>query len=31
MDNNELEQNIIKALDDNKFGSFGTIEMRQQT
>lgn len=26
MDNNELEQNIIKALDDNKFGSFGTIE-----
>ncbi|CAH1213647.1 General stress protein 26 [Paenibacillus auburnensis] len=26
MDNKELEQTIIKALDDNKFGSFGTIE-----
>ncbi|AHV95258.1 pyridoxamine 5'-phosphate oxidase family protein [Paenibacillus sabinae] len=26
MDNNELEQRIIKALDDNTFGSFGTIE-----
>ena len=26
MDNKQLEQNIIKALDDNKFGSFGTIE-----
>lgn len=26
MDNRELEQTIIKALDDNKFGSFGTIE-----
>ncbi|AIQ44783.1 general stress protein [Paenibacillus sp. FSL R7-0273] len=26
MNNNELEQTIIKALDDNKFGSFGTIE-----
>jgi general stress protein 26 len=26
MDNNKLEQTIIKALDDNKFGSFGTIE-----
>ncbi|MHA6532274.1 pyridoxamine 5'-phosphate oxidase family protein [Paenibacillus sp. BAC0078] len=26
MDNRELEQAIIKALDDNKFGSFGTIE-----
>lgn len=26
MDNKELEQIIIKTLDDNKFGSFGTIE-----
>ncbi|KWX72760.1 general stress protein [Paenibacillus jilunlii] len=26
MDNRELEQTIIKTLDDNKFGSFGTIE-----
>ncbi|CAM4208797.1 MULTISPECIES: pyridoxamine 5'-phosphate oxidase family protein [Paenibacillus] len=26
MNNNELEQTILKALDDNKFGSFGTIE-----
>lgn len=26
MDNKQLEQLIIKALDDNKFGSFGTIE-----
>lgn len=26
MDNRELEQTIIKVLDDNKFGSFGTIE-----
>jgi general stress protein 26 len=26
MDQRELEQKIIKALDDNKFGSFGTIE-----
>ncbi|MNO23348.1 General stress protein 26 [compost metagenome] len=26
MDNRELEQTILKALDDNKFGSFGTIE-----
>ncbi|MFD1773743.1 pyridoxamine 5'-phosphate oxidase family protein [Paenibacillus rhizophilus] len=26
MDNKELEQRIIKALDDNKFGSFATIE-----
>ncbi|WP_342563989.1 pyridoxamine 5'-phosphate oxidase family protein [Paenibacillus sp. FSL R7-0345] len=26
MNNNELEQTIIKTLDDNKFGSFGTIE-----
>ncbi|WP_379128113.1 pyridoxamine 5'-phosphate oxidase family protein [Paenibacillus sp. sgz500958] len=26
MDNKELEQKIIKTLDDNKFGSFGTIE-----
>lgn len=26
MNNKELENNIIKALDDNKFGSFGTIE-----
>jgi len=26
MDYKELEQKIIKALDDNKFGSFGTIE-----
>lgn len=26
MDNKELERMIIKALDDNKFGSFGTIE-----
>lgn len=26
MDNKQLEQTIIKALDDNKFGSFGTIE-----
>ena len=26
MDNKQLEQLIIRALDDNKFGSFGTIE-----
>lgn len=26
MDNKQLEQLIIKALDNNKFGSFGTIE-----
>lgn len=26
MDNRQLEQTIIKALDENKFGSFGTIE-----
>lgn len=26
MDNKQLEQLITKALDDNKFGSFGTIE-----
>ncbi|AIQ55906.1 pyridoxamine 5'-phosphate oxidase family protein [Paenibacillus borealis] len=26
MDNKELEKTIIQALDDNKFGSFGTIE-----
>jgi general stress protein 26 len=26
MDNKQLEQTIIKALEDNKFGSFGTIE-----
>ncbi len=26
MDNRELEQTIIKVLDNNKFGSFGTIE-----
>ncbi|GGF65065.1 general stress protein 26 [Paenibacillus albidus] len=26
MNNKELEQTIIKALDNNKFGSFGTIE-----
>ncbi|UQZ34503.1 general stress protein [Paenibacillus sp. PK3_47] len=26
MDNQQLEQTIIKVLDDNKFGSFGTIE-----
>ncbi|WP_310831142.1 pyridoxamine 5'-phosphate oxidase family protein [Paenibacillus pedocola] len=26
MDNKELEQTIIKVLDDNRFGSFGTIE-----
>ncbi|MCL6603423.1 MAG: pyridoxamine 5'-phosphate oxidase family protein [Paenibacillus sp.] len=26
MDNQELEKKIIKALDDNKYGSFGTIE-----
>jgi general stress protein 26 len=26
MDNKQLEQLIVKALDENKFGSFGTIE-----
>lgn len=26
MNNNDLEQRILKALDDNRFGSFGTIE-----
>ena len=26
MDSQELERNIIKALDDNKYGSLGTIE-----
>ncbi|WP_410513228.1 pyridoxamine 5'-phosphate oxidase family protein [Paenibacillus sp. BR2-3] len=26
MDNKQLENDIIKALDDNKFGSLGTIE-----
>ncbi|OBZ10585.1 general stress protein [Bacillus sp. FJAT-27264] len=26
MNSKDLEQNIIKALDDNKFGSFGTVE-----
>lgn len=26
MDNKELEKTIIQVLDDNKFGSFGTIE-----
>lgn len=26
MDNTQIEQVIIKALDSNKFGSFGTIE-----
>ncbi|MFC3749329.1 pyridoxamine 5'-phosphate oxidase family protein [Paenibacillus sp. GCM10012306] len=26
MNSHDLEQSIIKALDDNKFGSFGTVE-----